>query len=153
MPPSVRFWGQNKTTGSPPPYRPVASARPPDASARGCVMIPVEEDAHEDDEQEEPAGGRMDGRGGGRQPLTWPRARMYYLGRSLDGKRQGIGAAESVNGDWTEWRRVQPQVRAPAASASPRATRRPQKPRAKRAVSDLFRPDSLGGGTTEGTKW
>ena len=31
--------------------------------------------------------------------------------------------------------------------------RRPQKPKAKRAVSDLFRPDRLGGGTTEGTKW
>ena len=121
----------------------------PDAWDGGAVARPYVVLLPEDDEQEEPAGGR----GGGRQSLTWPRARMYYLGRSLDGKRQGIGAAESVNGDWTEWRRVQPQARAPAASASPRATRRPQKPKAKRAVSDLFRPDRLGGGTTEGTKW
>jgi hypothetical protein len=76
----------------------------------------------------------------------WPRARMYYLGRSADGKRQGIGVAESVNGEWTKWRRVLPD------EAPPRTTR--SRPNSKqRAVSDMFKPDSLGRGTTEGTKW
>ena len=34
------------------------------------------------------------------------RARLYYLGRSADGARQGIGVAESVDAAWTEWRRL-----------------------------------------------
>lgn len=80
----------------------------------------------------------------------WPRARMYYLGRSADGKRQGIGVAESVNDSWTEWRRVQPQD----SGTTRRTKQSPAKIRSeKKAVSDLFKPDSLGGGTTEGTKW
>ena len=33
-------------------------------------------------------------------------ARLYYLGRSADGARQGIGVAESVDAEWRTWRRV-----------------------------------------------
>ena len=80
----------------------------------------------------------------------WPRARMYYLGRSADGKRQGIGVAESVNDSWTEWRRIQPQDVATTRRTTRSAASSMSK---KKAVSDLFKPDSLGGGRTEGTKW
>jgi len=38
--------------------------------------------------------------------LPWPKARLYYLGRSADGSIQGIGIVESANERWTEWVRV-----------------------------------------------
>jgi len=34
------------------------------------------------------------------------RARLYYLGRSADGARQGIGVAESDDPEWREWTKL-----------------------------------------------
>ena len=34
------------------------------------------------------------------------RARLYYLGRSADGARQGIGVAESDDSEWREWTKL-----------------------------------------------
>ena len=34
------------------------------------------------------------------------RARLYYLGRSADGARQGIGVAESDDPEWRKWTKL-----------------------------------------------
>ena len=33
-------------------------------------------------------------------------ARLYYLGRSADGARQGIGVAESDDPEWRKWTKL-----------------------------------------------
>ena len=75
-----------------------------------------------------------------------PRA-IYYLGRSLDGKRQGIGGGEhnATGPEGAECSRRPSSCGLGLASSYHLTQSRRQASR-----SDLFRPDRLGGGTTEG---